>query len=148
MAKSIITIKLIAEGVNFKEYKKYIETNASFFNPANIREINLTDYSPCPYNKIKDLYNSIFEGEKVRFCNGLSEGRKRALKARWSRTGDFSCDDLEWWSSYFYHIKKSPFLMGNVSNPGRAPFKLSFDWVINEQNMVNIYEGKYHRKLN
>jgi hypothetical protein len=148
MTRSILNIELVLDDDDVDCCKKKITSNASFFYPGKIKEINVSKYSPCPYNKIKDLYNKIFEGEKVRFCDGLSTNRKKALKARWNQCGDFSCGDLDWWRNYFSHIKKSPFLMGNVSNPGRAPFKLSFDWVINEQNMVNIYEGKYHRKLN
>ena len=135
MARSIITVELVLNSNHTESCKRIIDS--SFSDIAIIKSVNVSGYTSCPYNKIKGLYNKIFEGKKVRFCYGLSANRKKALKERWNNCGDFSCGDLDWWRNYFSHIKKSPLLMGEVKTEGRSPFKLSFDWVINESNTLD-----------
>jgi len=98
----------------------------------------------CPYGAIRSLYNNIFKDQSVTqiSAKGLKSGSQRAkkLKDRWE---DYP--DLNWWAELFNYMKESPFLMGKVPpKDGFRQFRLNIDYVINETNLNNIYEGKYH----
>ena len=91
-----------------------------------------------PYDEIKNLWNRVMEETELSTIDGLSETRKRHLKARWNHSD--KTKSLEWWEKYFNFITESDFLMGRT--PGRK-WKASFDWVINESNFLKIKEGNY-----
>ena len=98
----------------------------------------------CPYADIRTLYNAAFKDCAVTqiSAKGLKSGSQRArkLKSRWE---DYP--DLNWWHELFNFMKESPFLMGKVPpRDGFRQFRLNIDYVINETNLNNIYEGKYH----
>ena len=98
----------------------------------------------CPYTAIRMLYNETFKGCAVTqiSAKGLKSGSQRAkkLKDRWE---DYP--DLNWWAELFNYMKESPFLMGKVPpGPGHRQFRLDIGYLVKEDNLNNIYEGKYH----
>lgn len=92
-----------------------------------------------PYDEIKNMWNRIMEETELSTIDGLSETRKKHLKARWNYSD--KTKSVDWWEKYFKFITESDFLMGRTT--GRK-WKASFDWVINESNFMKIKEGTYH----
>ena len=94
-----------------------------------------------PYQKIVDSYH-----ERLTMCprvNRLSNTRKGHVKARWHT----DLKTINEWHQYFETVSQSLFLTGRV-NGTREPFFASFDWLINESNMLKVLEGKYANKSN
>jgi len=95
--------------------------------------------SPCPYQQIVDLYH-----EKLPMLPRvvtLSDGRKRAMKARWSN----GASNMKFWMDYFDSVSESKFLTGHVDpSPGRKQFVADIDFLIRESTIIKTQEGKYH----
>lgn len=49
-----------------------------------------------------------------------------------------------WWEVVFERISKSPFLKGQIkpSASFERPFKAKFDWLLEEDNALKVYEGQ------
>jgi hypothetical protein len=71
------------------------------------------------------------------------------LRARWRETAV-----LKGWSSQlqgltylrklFAYVGQSAFLTGRDHAPGKRPFTVELEWVVNPTNWAKIHEGKYH----
>lgn len=93
---------------------------------------------PIPMDEIVELYHKhLPQNPRVRILSGKRESH---IRQRWRD----NLTSLEAWESYFSAVAKSPFLTGKVTSPGRKPFRAEFDWLIQEHNLVKVYEGKYH----
>ncbi len=91
---------------------------------------------PCPHEKIIALYHEMLpELPRVRTWTTT---RRRHLQSRWREY-----PDLEDWKTFFSMVKKSPFLMGEIQNSDRRPFRASLDWLIKPENFAKTIEGKY-----
>lgn len=92
---------------------------------------------PVPYEKIKELYNSICKSlSQVR---SISSTRKNHLKARWKQ---FKYE-LDTFRQAFEKVEASKFCTGTNDRGWKA----DFDWLIkNDNNMVKVLEGKYDDK--
>ncbi|MGU9539613.1 phage replisome organizer N-terminal domain-containing protein [Clostridium tepidum] len=92
---------------------------------------------PVPYEKIKELYNSICKSlSQVR---SISSTRKNHLKARWKQ---FKYE-LDTFREAFEKVEASKFCTGTNDRGWKA----DFDWLIkNDNNMVKVLEGKYDDK--
>lgn len=109
----------------------------------NIKDCNQEEKKEqIHYEKIKDAYNEIL-GDKLGKCRDLTAQRKKHIKARIN--DDKKRLDPEWWSNYFKAVLQMDFLIGNSApNPATGKVWLaSLDWLINENNMVKVLEGKY-----
>jgi hypothetical protein len=86
---------------------------------------------------IIDLFN--LRCPFARKVQGLSDVRLGHIKSAIKRH-----PKIEWWRSILERVAKSPFLRGEIppSNNHRQ-FKLEIDWLIKEQNLLWISEGKY-----
>lgn len=98
----------------------------------------------CPHQEIISLYHkTIPTGTAVRVWN--SE-REKHLRARWRE--NTKRQNLDWWRKFFEYAAQSEFLTGQTAptQPGRDPFVVSLDWLINPQNFAKVIEGKYHQR--
>lgn len=86
------------------------------------------------YQEIVDLYNTIC----VSFprVTKLSDSRKRAIKARLKT---YSIDELK---KAFELAEASDFISGRNGKWSGA----SFDWIMNETNLVKVLDGNYQNK--
>ena len=80
--------------------------------------------------QIVDLYHSICKSFSA--VRSLSEARKKALKARLKK---YTIDDFR---TVFEKAEASSFLKGVDGG-----WKASFDWLINESNMLKVMEDNY-----
>lgn len=86
----------------------------------------------CPYEKIKDLYNSTCGSfAKIRSIDGT---RKTAVAARWK-----ACPQLSTFEELFKIAEDSDFLKGG----GEKKWKADFDWMMKATNFSKILEHRY-----
>ena len=114
----------------------------SLTNPENFRlDGNANTGQQVPVKAIVDLYHSILP--TAAHVDTLSDARVKAIKARWGEAK--KRQSLAWWQGLFAYIRDNcPFLMGLVPpRNGQRPFKLTIDFVMNQQRLAEICEGKY-----
>lgn len=99
---------------------------------------------PCPHLEIIKLYTKHLPmGRQVN--PGLWSGtRAKHLATRWKE--DPERQNLAWWDRFFAHCATSEFLTGQKHSPGRDPFLISLDWIVEPTNFVRIHEGHYTRR--
>ena len=90
----------------------------------------------CPHDQIKELYNATLP--ELSSVAILNDSRKAKLRTTWKADGRFQ--KLEFWENLFNYIKESDFLMGRCSD-----WKAGFDFIINQNNLIKIIEGNYHK---
>jgi uncharacterized protein YdaU (DUF1376 family) len=96
-----------------------------------------------PYSEIKEIFNETI-GKQIGEIREVSPARQKHVKARINEDPDKRFDP-EWWRKYFGYASECPLLVG-LSAPreeGAKPWKASFDWLVNPNNMVKVLEGKY-----
>ena len=106
-------------------------------NLSSVSDETLSDFpseksSPAPYDKIRDLYNSICKSYPK--CTRLSAGRRKAIHAR-IKSG-YTVEDFE---KVFQMAEQSRFLKGGNDRNWHA----DFDWLIKDANMAKVLDGKY-----
>jgi len=94
----------------------------------------------CPQQEIVNLWSELMpEFPQPR---EWGEERQKALRSRWNSSAERQ--DLDWWVRFFNYMRKSPFLMGQVDQPGRKTFIAKLDWTVKKANFLKIIEGDYH----
>lgn len=95
------------------------------------RMSNANENEKHNYQLIADMYNATC----VSFpkCTTLSEGRRKAIKARLNK---YSSEDFK---RLFEMAEESDFLKGGNRNNWTA----SFDWLIKDTNMAKVLDGNY-----
>lgn len=88
---------------------------------------------PVPYEKIKDLFNNICKSYSS--IRSLSSKRKEHIRARWKQYKY----QLEVFEELFNKAESSDFLKGL----NKRKWKADFDWLINDNNMAKVLEGRY-----
>lgn len=102
--------------------------------PYNISNINKSLIDKEKVNEVKNLYNKIcvsFPTLRV-----LSEKRKTDIK---KILGRYSIEDIQ---TVFENAENSSFLKGKNDRNWSA----TFDWLMNEDNLVKVLEGNYADK--
>lgn len=143
---TLITIVNYEEYQRLDNYKKNGAWNATkntvgtplehrWNNNKNVK--NVKNDSLTPHKEILEIYHSICTSlPKVK---ALTDKRKGHLNARWDEY-----DSIESFTELFTRAEKSDFLSGR--KPNERSWKCDFDWLINQQNMSKVLEGKYDNK--
>jgi hypothetical protein len=98
-------------------------------------------HAPCPYEDIRNLWIELLPELKQPIgAEHWTDARKAMLRARWRD----QLPDLDAWRECFELVRKSQFLMGEVKGRGSRPFQADLFWVAKPENLLKIYEGKYH----
>jgi hypothetical protein len=96
---------------------------------VNVNDINNTNTS-IDYNEIVNLFNSTCTS--LSKIQRLTDKRKKAIK---TRLKTFTIDDYK---KAFQMVEESDFLSGRSGS-----WKASFDWLLNEANLIKVLEGNY-----
>lgn len=104
--------------------------------PNNISNINKSLIDKEIVNEVKNLYNTICVSYPT--LRVLSDKRKTAIKKILDR---YSIEDIR---SVFENAESSSFLKGKNDRNWSA----TFDWLMNEDNLVKVLEGNYADKPN
>ncbi len=99
------------------------------------KELDKDTTEKCPYEQIKDMYNTTCNLPKVRTVSGE---RKKHIRARWKQY-NFTLTTFE---ELFNIVAVSKFLHGDNDRKWSA----DFDWLMNENNMAKVLEGKYNKE--
>jgi hypothetical protein len=108
-----------------------------------------------PHQKIIQIWNEEMPSEMLPEVKGWGGERPKHLIARCGANKDRL--NPEWWRRLFQFIKQKdqygrnifPFLMGEVTNPGRKTFRVSLPWLVSsEENLLKVVEGFYARENN
>lgn len=122
---------------------KLLTNNQELLTNKNENDMSETSSDPpCPYEKLRDLYNEVFKDyPMVQKCVKVTDKRKPNIKRRWKAYGS----SFKFWEDYFTCCTTSDFLMGKVEpREGFTRFEFTFDKAFDEKYIVGIQEGKYH----
>lgn len=87
-----------------------------------------------PYEKIKDLYNSIFT--ELPACKSLNDKRKSSIRSIWRS----ELKTVEDWTRYFQYVKAN---CSWVLKPKQGASQNSLDWFLRPKNLTAVREGSY-----
>ena len=103
-----------------------------------------------PYQLFADAYNALF-AESVGFgrVEKLTKKRESAIKKIWNfdnKNPDVNklTNNLEYWQRYFSYCATRPFFQSDYPRSGdHKDWKPNFDFIIREDTLLGIKEGKY-----
>jgi len=109
--------------------------------PGNGTETNGTPGTP--YSALVDLYHAKLP--MLRRVVRLTPARKQALDAAWNDA--LIGPDLAKWEEFFENLTGCPFLLGQERAKDGTYFEADFDWLIQEDHLVKIFEGFYDERI-
>ena len=94
-------------------------------------------------NRLLSLWNEILS--PLHFPQALKStpAREKAFKARLNALKDR--ESVDWWKNILQKLAASSFMLESAKNKANW---LTFDWLLNENNLVKICEGKYDNRPN
>jgi len=92
-----------------------------------------TNHKPLNYKTIMEVWNRIVPTSHIQQMNGT---RKDLFKSRFK---PYFKESYEEWENFLSRISKISFLWGSNDRQWKA----DFNWVLNENNLLKILEGKY-----
>ena len=90
-----------------------------------------------PYSQVVQMYNSVCPAQGLPRAVGLSERRKKAIRARFA-----AGYTLESFAELFRITSESSFLRGQNARNWMA----NFDWLIQDGNMAKVLSGNYSER--
>ena len=98
---------------------------------------------PCPHQKIVAAYNDTLGHLILPVKESCWKGSRAShLQARWRENE--SHQNLEFWQHLFEFIRdQCPFIIGKIPGRDGKPFRATLEWIVRENNFLNIIEGKY-----
>lgn len=132
--KSQTSDKQVTTNKNVKNVKNEKKKDKDMFPPEAETRPNI------PYSKILESYHRLLPNHPS--VKVLTDKRKAHIRQTWNNY----LDTLEDWEQYFsVGVCESDFLSGKATAVnGRKPWMADFDWLINQNNVVKVSEGKYH----
>ena len=92
-----------------------------------------TNHKPLNYKTIMEVWNRIVPTSQIKKMN---DTRKKLFQSRFK---PYFKESYEEWENFVVKISKINFLWGNNDRG----WKTDFNWVLNENNLLKILEGKY-----
>ena len=92
-------------------------------------------------NEVIEAWNQILAPQGFPSILKRTPAREKALNARINVLAERK--KIEWWQSLFTRIASSDFL----KNSAKDKTWFSFEWVLNENNLVKVLEGKYDNRV-
>ena len=112
----------------------YINTDISSNVKTDSIKENTKRKETIPYQQIVDMYNDTCVS--LPSVKSLSDKRKKSIKAR---LNTYTIDDFK---TVFEKTEHSDFLTGRTGK-----WSATFDWLLNENNMIKVLEGNYDNKV-
>ena len=95
------------------------------------------EFVPVPYSRVVEMYNNVCPAQGLPRAVGLSERRKKAIRARFA-----AGYTLESFAELFRITSESSFLRGQNDRNWMA----NFDWLIQDGNMAKVLSGNYSER--
>ncbi|HQH79061.1 MAG TPA: hypothetical protein PK535_08845 [Synergistaceae bacterium] len=118
------------------EEKRRQETLANSPAPSGAEEPR--NRKTIPYQEIVDAYHETLP--MLPRIREMTDQRRKAIAARWGSSPERQ--NLEWWRQYYHAVAESGFLLGENERGWVA----SFDFLLREQKMVMVLEGRYRSR--
>ena len=110
------------------------------FEPEHTAQ--LLELDRTPYERIRELYNTILGG-KLKRCMGLNDTHRKHIRAAYNLKldGKFIVRDggLEFWEGLFHDVLDCPFMLGKNNRGWRA----DFEFLTTSTKIQKFLEGKY-----
>ena len=108
-------------------------------------EVKLTDTKapPCTITlkELLGLWNEILTPLNFPQALKATPAREKAFKARLNTLKEREC--VDWWRGILNKLAVSSFMLESAKNKANW---LTLDWLLNENNLVKICEGKYDNR--
>ena len=108
--------------------------------------------SDCPHQAVLALWAEVLPAMPQHNPTMWRGARADHLRARWRETAadkrwTSEADGLAYLRKLFAYVAQSAFLTGRVPprEPGRPPFQIELEWLVNPTNWARVIEGKYHQ---
>ncbi len=88
-----------------------------------------------PYQEIVDAYHEALP--MLPRIREMTDQRRKAIASRWGSSPERQ--SLDWWRQYYHAVAGSEFLLGENARHWKA----DFDFLLKEQKMVMVLEGRY-----
>jgi len=118
----------------------YTETTSKNKNKEHTQDLRAREFPRWDSRTSfeNDFLNQILETWKSHIGQDVHLTDERASKLKLLLTKHFQ-NDLSQWESFCGRIKSSPFLMGE----GSRKWRVTFDWILEEGNLLKILEGNF-----
>lgn len=106
---------------------------------------------PCPHLDVLQLWAEVLPAMPQHNPEYWKGSRADHLRARWRETAASKKwpdqeAGLKYFRKLFHYVGTSLFLTGKVPSkePGKRPFIIELEWLVNATNWARTHEGKYH----
>jgi Protein of unknown function (DUF1376) len=107
----------------------------------------------CPHQAVLALWEEVLPSLPQHLPSQWRGARADHLRARWRETAvakgwTDEAQGLAYLRRLFAHIGRSTFLTGKAPTrePGKRPFVIELEWLVNPTNWAKVHEGKYHEE--
>ena len=109
-------------------------TNKKIRSTKNVR----SSTPSAPFSSVIDIYQELLVPPLAHLA-ALTEERRDVLRERWLQVrGETKDQKLDWFKRYFRRVQQSDFLRN-----GTEKWKPDFDWLMKQENLVKVLEGRY-----
>lgn len=149
------------EGTGRVEKEKSMLSHAPARQPAEQPpQLALVDPPPakpkgppdCPHAEVLALWAEVLPSLPQHLASQWKGARADHLRARWRETAiekgwTNQAEGIAYLRRLFAYVAQSAFLTGRVPPPpGKRPFAIELEWLVNPTNWAKVIEGKYHQE--
>ena len=105
----------------------------------------------CPHQAVLALWAEVLPAMPQHLPSQWRGARADHLRARWRETATekawtTEAQGIEYLRKLFAYVGRSEFLTGRAKprDPGKRPFVIELEWLVNATNWAKVHEGKYH----
>lgn len=122
--------------------EEHVDADAPTPEASKAQGENIFPIDRIPYEKIRELYNSILGG-KLKRCMGLNDTHRKHIRAAQNLQleGRFVVREggLDFWEGLFNDVLSCPFMLGSNNRSWRA----DFEFLTTGTKIQRFLEGKY-----
>lgn len=123
-------------------------------DPDPSPEVEQPDPLPdCPHREVLALWAEVLPAMPQHIPSQWKGARADHLRARWRETAAEKgwrdkAQGMTYLRKLFAYVGQSAFLTGQVRarEPGKRPFVIELEWLVNPTNWAKVIEGKYHQE--
>lgn len=104
----------------------------------------------CPHLAVLALWAEVLPQLPQHIASQWRGSRADHLRARWRETAvekgwTTQQQGIDYLRKFFAYVGQSDFLAGRSRpSPGKRPFVIELEWLVNPSNWAKVHEGKYH----
>lgn len=118
-----------------------------------VKEPDPNPLPDCPHREVLALWAEVLPAMPQHIPSQWKGARADHLRARWRETAAEKgwrdkAQGMTYLRKLFAYVGQSAFLTGQVRarEPGKRPFVIELEWLVNPTNWAKVIEGKYHQE--